>query len=227
MPSGFPRSPRFLKGALVAYQSQFLGPIPNIIVFQYNPEQLQRSLAHRTPPRDTSSGNPGGAREDTFRVIGPPVETISLDVELDAADQLATPAAHPHTVVLGLNPSLAALELLLYPSTTQVLLNDALRQAGAANLAAEDVPLVLFVWGPSRVLPVRLTRFSVAEQAFDQLLNPIHAKVSLSMQVLTYLELERGSLAHGAYLVSQVQKEAMARLNLFNSAEQIVGTLPF
>jgi hypothetical protein len=225
MPSDFPRSPKFLKGALVAYESQFLGPIPNVIVFQYNPEQLSRTLAYRAAPPEPS--NVGGAREDVLRVQGPPVETISLSVVLDAADQLAEPALHPHTVMHGLHPALAALELLLYPPSAQFLLNRTLAQAGTAQICPADVPLVLFIWGPSRVLPVRLTSFSVTEEAFDQMLNPIRARVELSMRVLTYMELKETSLGYGAYLATQAQKEVLARLNLISSAEQMLGLLPF
>ncbi len=227
MPSDFPRSPKFLKGALVAYQSQFLGPIPNVIVFQYNPAQLTRTLTNRTPQRSGETGSSGAAREDAYRVAGPPVETIGMSVELDAADQLAEPGTHPHTVLHGLNPALAALELLLYPDSTQVLLQQVLASAGTVQTNPPDLPLVLFVWGPSRVLPVRLTRFTVTEQEFDQLLNPIRAKVELSLKVMTYIELEQASIGRSAYMVSQVQKEMLARLNLLNSAEQIVGSLPF
>ena len=225
MPSDFPLSPRLLKGALVAYQSQFLGPIPNIIVFQYNPDQLTRTLSHRTPP--AMPGNTGAAREDVLRVKGPPVEDISLSVELDAADQLAEPLLHPQIVAFGLHPALAALELLLYPKSSQVLFNLSLASAGTAEITAEDVPLLLFIWGKSRVLPVRLNSFSITEEAFDQQLNPIQAKVELTMRVLTFMELKETSLGFNAYLATQVQKEALARLNLFNGAEQIRGILPF
>lgn len=225
MPSDFPRSPKFLKGALVAYESQFLGPVPNIIVFQYNPAQLSRTLARRAPAPEP--GNVGAAREDVQRELGPPVETINLTMELDAADQLGEPERHPHIVVHGLQPALAALELLLYPPSTQVLLRRTLAQAGTAQACPPDVPLVLFVWGPSRVLPVRLTSFSVTEEAFDQNLNPIRAKVELGMRVLTYMELQETSVGYSAYLASQAQKEVLARLNLVSSAEQVQGLLPF
>jgi len=140
MPSDFPRSPKFLKGALVAYESQFLGPVPNIIVFQYNPEQLSRTLAHRAVPPEPS--NVGGAREDVQRALGPPVETISLSVVLDATDQLGEPERHPHIVAHGLHP---ALELLLYPPSAQFLLNRTLAQAGTAQICPADVPAVDFV----------------------------------------------------------------------------------
>lgn len=225
MSSDFPRSPKFLKGALVAYESQFLGAVPNIIVFQYNPEQLSRSLASRSAPPEAS--NVGAAREDVQRVLGPPVETVNLTVELDAADQLAEPETHPQIVAHGLHPALASLELLLYPSNTQVLLNQTLAQAGTAQICPTDIPLVLFVWGRTRVLPVRLTNFSVTEDAFDQKLNPIRAKVELGMRVLTFMELRETSLGYTAYLASQSQKEVLARLNLVNSAEQLLGSLPF
>jgi len=225
MPSAFPRTPRFLKGALVAYESQFLGPEPNVIVFQYNPAQLSRTLAHRTPPPDPS--NQGSAREDVYRVQGPPVETINITVELDAADQLAEPALHPHVVAHGLQPALAALELLLYPPSSQFLDLRSLAQTGEAQMCPPDVPLVLFVWGPSRVLPVRLTEFSVTEKAFDQLLNPIQAEVSLGMRVLTYMELKETSLGYLAGIAIQAQKEGLARLNLANAAGQILDLIPF
>ncbi|NIM95756.1 MAG: hypothetical protein GTO18_18810 [Anaerolineales bacterium] len=225
MPSEFPRTPKILKGALVAYESQFLGPIPNVIVFQYNPEQLSRTLAYRAAPPDPS--NTGSAREDVLRIQGPPVETITISVELNAADQLGEPEKHPHTVEFGLHPALAALELLLYPSSAQVLLNQTLAKAGTVQLCPEDIPLVLFVWGASRVLPIRLTSFSVTEQSFDQKLNPLQAKVDLSMRVLTYAELKETSVGYTAYLTTQIQKEVLARLNLGNSAEQITGMLPF
>jgi hypothetical protein len=225
MPSDFPGSPKVLKGALVAYESQFLGPVPNVIIFRLNPNQLSRTLAHRAAPREST--NEGGAREDVLRVQGPPVEDVSLTVRLDAIDQLAEPSQHPQIVQHGLHPALAALELLLYPPSSQVLLNRTLAQAGTAQISPADVPLVLFVWGRSRVVPVRLTRFSVTEQAFDQALNPIQAEVQLGMRVLTYMELKETWLGYNAYLATQTQKEVLARLNLVGSAEQAIGMLPF
>jgi hypothetical protein len=221
----FPRSPRLLKGALIEYQSQFLGPLPNIIAFQYNPEEVRRTLAHRTGQAGARSA--GAAREDVLKVKGPPLETISLSVVLDAADQLAEPERNPHVVAAGLHPALAALELLLYPRTTQILERRVKAMAGMVEIAPPDVPLVLFVWGSSRVLPVRLTSFSITEQAFDQRLNPIQATVELGMEVLTYLDLKEGTVGFSAYTITQTQKEALARLNLINTAEQVAGLLPF
>lgn len=224
MPSDFPRSPKFLKGALVAYESEILGPIPNIIVFQYNPEQLSRTLTLRTPPAPAEKS--GGAKAETYKVQGPPVESIELNIVLDAVDQLEEPALHPFAVARGIHPALSALELLLYPPENQFFENKTLSLTGSAKIKAEKTPLVLFVWGPSRVVPVQLTGFSVTEEMFDQQLNPIQAKVDLGMKVLTYMELKETSIGYGAYLATQAQKEIMARLNMMNNVEQIAGMLP-
>jgi hypothetical protein len=225
MASDFPRSPQFLKGALVSFPSQFLGPVPNVIVFQYNPDELRRTLGARATPPDPSSA--GAARQDAYRAQGSPVETISLSVVLDATDQLAEPQRHPSTVQFGLHPALAAMELLLYPPSRQRLQQELLAIAGGSQVSSSDLPLTLLVWGKSRVVPVRLISLSVTEQAFDQQLNPIRAKVDLSMRVLTDMELKETSLGRSAYLVYQGQKEVLARLNLASSAQQVLGMLPF
>ncbi len=208
MASDFPRSPKLLKGALVVFASQSPGPPPQVIVFQYNSEQITRSLAQRAAPRDP--GNVGAAREDVLRVQGPPVETLNLSIELDAADQLAEPDKNQVTVQNGLHPALATLEMLLYPTTdkAQQILN--LAQQGQVQVCPADTPLVLLVWGKSRVVPVLLTSFSIAEQAFDPQLNPIQAKMDLGMRVLTYMELKQGTLGYMAFLAYQRQKEMLA-----------------
>jgi hypothetical protein len=225
MPSDFPRSPILLKGALVVYESQTPGPPPQVIVFQYNPDQLSRSLAMRAAPREPS--DVGGAREDVLRVQGPPVETINLSVELDAADQLEAPAQNAAAVANGLLPVLATLEMLLYPPTARVLENQALASGGKVEISAADVPLALLVWGKSRAVPVLLTGFSVTEEAFDPALNPIRAKVDLSMRVLTYMELNPDTLGYQAYLAYQRQKETLAQQAQPGSdAAAISGLLP-
>jgi hypothetical protein len=196
-----------------------------VVVFQYNSEQLTRSLASRAAPPEPS--DVGAAREDSFRVLGPPVENINLSVVLDAADQLEEPENNPEVAANGLHPALAALELLLYPPSTQVLLNRNLAQAGKVQVCPADLPLTLLVWGKSRVVPVRLTSFSITEEAFDPNLNPIQAKVDLGMRVLTYMELKEDTVGFGAYIAYQAQKETLARLvRTGTTASTIRGLLP-
>ncbi len=226
MSSDFPGSPKFLKGALVAYASQFVaGPLPNVILFQYNPAELRRSLSPRAQAPE--AGNVGAAREDVQRVQGPPVETINLAIELDATDQLEVPDEHPEVIAHGLQPVLASLELLLHPPSDQLLMRRILAEAGAAQICLPDTSLVLFVWGPSRVLPVRLTSFSVTEEAFDQNLNPIRARVELGMQVLTSAEFSNESVGFAAYLAGLAHKESLAREHVVGETERILSLLSF
>ncbi len=208
MASDSPRSPKLLKGGLVVYPSQNPGPPPQVIIFQYNSEQMTRNLAMRAAPRDP--GNVGAAREDVLRVEGPPVETINISVELDATDQLAEPAQNQTTVENGLHPVLATMEMLLYPTTEKAQKMMDMAQQGQVQVCPADVPLVLLAWGKSRVLPVLLTSFAVTEQAFDANLNPIQAKVDLGMRVLTYMELKQGTVGFMAFLAYQRQKEMLA-----------------
>ncbi|MGB7539422.1 MAG: hypothetical protein WBM17_12860 [Anaerolineales bacterium] len=210
MPSDFPRSPILLKGALVVYDSQTPGTRPRATIpFQYNPEQLSRSLANRAAPREAS--NVGAAREDAMRVIGPPVETINLNITLDATDPLEDPDRNRAVAEHGLHPVLATLELLLYPATAMVDQIDRLAAQGEVQLSPADLPLVLLTWGESRVVPVMLTSFSVTEQAFDPKLNPIRAEVRLGMRVLTYMEFPKKSVARDAFLAYQRKKEELAK----------------
>ena len=206
MAVGFaPITPKLLKGALAVYQSDTKGTTPRVIVFQYNPNQLGRELALRAPPRDP--GNVGNAKEDVRRVLGPPLETINLSVERDAADQLEDPDANALVAENGLHPALASLEMLIYPDTIRANQIRKLAAAGEVQRSPADVPLVLLVLGRSRVVPVFLTRFAVTEEAFDTRLNPIRAKMDLGMRVLTYMELARDSLGFEAYLAFQENKE--------------------
>jgi hypothetical protein len=217
MPSEFPRSPKILKGALVAYQLPEL--LPTIIVFQYNPDQMRRSLQ----PRIAS----GGGRGDAQRVDGPPQESISLTVEIDAADQLEFPAQNGITVAVGLHPVLAALEGLMYPAFPIVVANQVLAALGSGIILSETAPLAFFIWGPTRVLPVVVTSVSITEQAFDPNLNPIQARVDLSLKVLTYRELDMTNPGYWVYMASFAQKEVMAALNLVQNAGALKGILPF
>lgn len=216
--STFPGSPRILKGAIVAYTLPAL--VPKVIVFQYNPEQVTRSLSPRT-------AEAGGGRGEANRTDGPPDETITLAVEIDAADQLERPEDNATTVDVGLHPVLAALEGLVYPAFPVVVANQVLAALGGAFILGEPVPLALLVWGPARVLPVRVQSLSITEQAFDTRLNPINAKADLGLQVLTYRDLQVTDPAYWVYMAAFTQKEVMAALNLGEGTGALGRALPF
>ena len=201
----FPNSPRLLKGAIVGVD--IFNPLASVILFQYNPETLTRSLTARTPERDWWKPVD---RSEAMRLAGPPEETIQLEIEIDAADQLEQ--AEDTATTVGVHPTLASLEMLLYPKASAMITNDALLRAGIKEVAAPKAPLTLFVWGLKRVLPVRITGFSITEQAFDPRLNPIRASVSLSMTVLSYQDLGVSSVGGALFMAHQVAKETMATL---------------
>ncbi|MEW5958007.1 MAG: hypothetical protein AB1801_09810 [Chloroflexota bacterium] len=207
----FPGSPRLLKGALVGIDP--LNPLASIVVFQYNPETMTRRLEAR------AMGGEGGDKTEVYRLTGPPKETITLNVEIDAADQLEQ--AQPQAITFGIYPALSALELLLYPKSKLVIGNTTLAQAGNIEIIPPEAPLTLFVWGPQRVLPVRLTSFSITEEAYDPALNPIRAKVDLSLQVLSYDDFKATDPGHHLFLAHQIAKEAMAATHVTSSAENL------
>lgn len=216
MVSEFPGRPKLTKGGLVAYQLPDLAP--TIIVFQYNPDEVRRSLSGRA--------STGGGAGDALRTNGPPEETITMSVEIDAADQLEAPSENGTTVANGLHPVISALEGLLYPSYPIVVANQIASLAGAGFILAEQAPLALLIWGPKRVLPVQVQTLSITEQAFDQQLNPIRAAAELSLKVLSYRDLDPTNPGYWVYMASFTQKEVMAALNLGQDTGHITGLLP-
>jgi hypothetical protein len=202
----FPRSPRVLKGALVALDP--FNPLASVIVFQYNPERLSRSLTPQT-------AGAGGERSEALRLKGPPQEEINVTVEIDATDQLEK--AEAVAVTTGIYPQLSALEMILYPKSAVVLANAVLANAGVIEVVAPEAPLTLFVWGVKRVLPVHLTSLAIEEQLYDVNLNPIRASITLGMRVLTYNDLPLGSVGYGLSLAHQVAKEALATVGSVTS----------
>jgi hypothetical protein len=209
--STFPNSPRLQKGALIGLDP--FNPLASITIFQYNPETLTRRLAAQT-----AGGGGGGqtAPGEALRLAGPPQETISLDVMLDATDQMEKGDAQ--TGLLGIHPQLAALEMMLYPKSALVIANEALMLAGIIEVIPPEAPLGILVWGIKRVLPVRLTEFSITEEMFDPNLNPIHAKVSLGLRVLNYRDLGLLSPGGALFMAHQIIKEVMATLSSVGSA---------
>jgi len=207
--SSFPGSPRLLKGALVGLDPA--NPLASVIVFQYNPESMTRRLEARE-----SGGGEGSDRIEPFRLTGPPRETITLSVEVDAADGLEV--ADDQAVKYGVYPVLSALEMLLYPKSSLVIANAILEALGNIEIIPPEAPMTLLVWGAQRVVPVRLTNFGITETAYDQALNPIQAKVDLTLAVLSYADLQATHPGYTIFLAYQIAKEILATRNFNPSA---------
>lgn len=207
-----PRGPRLLRGALVSVDP--VVPIPKLIVFQYNPDSMTRTLTARTSPAT-------GTRQAAIRLTGAPQETIRMDVEIDATDQLEK--GDPATVALGIYPQLSILEMLLYPSSIEVIANAVLLATGTVELLPPPAPLTLLIWGAKRIVPVKLSEFSITEEAYDTALNPIRAKVGLGLTVLGYDDLSITNPGYYVFLAHQVVKEGMALLNTATDLTAISG----
>ena len=200
--TSFPGSPQVQKGAIVGLDP--FNPLASVIIFQYNPDQLTRTITAQAAVSSASQG-------EALRLKGPPRETIALTVEVDAADQLER--ADSLTTSVGLHPTLASLEMLLYPKSALVIANEVLARFGIIEVIPPEAPLTLFIWGVKRIVPVRLTSFSITEEAFDTHLNPIQAKVSLSLTVLTYQDLGLLSPGGALFLSHQIMKEVLATIH--------------
>jgi len=198
----FPNSPRLLKGGIVLIDPD-TAAVRRIIVLQYNPDTLSRTLQ---PQAVKESGD----RSEAMRLTGPPVETIKLDAEIDATDQLEFPEQNRTAVEFGIQPQLAALETMVYPASSQLLANNSMAQAGMLEILPMMSALPLFIWSKSRIVPVRITDLNVTEEAFDPALNPIRAKVSLGMRVLSVTDLGFDNKGGSLFMAYQQLKEQLA-----------------
>ncbi len=203
---GTPLSPRLVSGGIVTMDPD-TSIVQSVIALQYNPDSLTRSLQIQAVP-----GGTDGVRVDALRLRGPAIETIKVEAELDATDQLEFPSQYPNAGKYGLHPQLAQLEMLVNPTVETLLADDAMASAGTLEIIPLEQPLTLFVWSASRVIPVRLTEFSITEEAFDPNLNPIRAKVSLGMRVLSVDDLGFDSPGGRMFLTYLTNKETLAGL---------------
>lgn len=201
----FPNAPQLLKGGIVLIDAES-SQVRRIIVLQYNPDSLSRTL-------QVQAVGEQGARSQALRLTGPAVETLKLDAEIDATDQLEFPDQNATATEFGIFPALAALETMVYPASSRLIANNALAAAGTLEIAPMQAPLALFIWSRNRIVPVRITEFSITEEAFDPSLNPIRAKVSLGMRVLSVDDLgfdHRGGSLFMSYLQAKEQLAAKA-----------------
>lgn len=209
--TGYSRSPKLLKGAIVAFRPPV--PVPVVIPFQINPESLSRTVEARAAEGEGSA--------QSFRLAGAPSETIKVETVFDAADDLEK--SDGIVSESGLHPRLAALETLIYPQSATVIANSILMNIGTIEILPMKSPFTVFIWGKQRILPVKLTSLSITEEAYDPQLNPIRAKVSMDLAVLSYSDLRTTHPGYAMFLAHQVVKEAMALIGQANSLGAVLG----
>jgi hypothetical protein len=201
--TSFPGSPKTLKGGFILMDPD--GKVVlRTVAFQYNPDALTRTLTPRGAKIDT------GDRLEGLRLVGPPTETIKLEIEIDATDRLEHPASNRETVENGIAPELADFETIVSPAVSDIVAADALARSGALEVLPLPSPLVLLVLGTNRTVPVRITEFSIVEEAFDPRLNPVRARISLGLRVLSIDDLAFGSKGAELFMVGARRREKLA-----------------
>lgn len=194
------------------------GGARHVIVFQVNPSSLRRRLAPQLVGGDQDN------HSGPLLFSAAPTETIEVELEIDATLQL--PSAPGQPANSDLRPQLAALESVLYPSTTQVRTQQALLQAGTLEIGPYLAPTVVFTWGASRAIPVKVTGANITEEAFLPSLAPIRARVSLSMQVLSYSDVMPSDPAWSLFMAYQSTKEQQASGGFSNASQDVIGVNP-
>ncbi len=206
----YSRSPKLMKGAIVGLDP--MNPLASVIIFQYNPHTLTREL---TPKSGQATSN----KKEPFKLSGAAEESITVDMEIDAADQMETGDGIAEE--MGIYPQLSALEMLLYPKSAFVIANTIMAALGTLEVFPPDPPMTLFIWGYKRIVPVKMTSYTITETYHDSNLNPIQATANVKMKVLTYSDL---SMAHPGYYVSlanQITKEVMATIGSVSSIKNL------
>lgn len=227
-------TPKILRGAFIEYG---ISLPPLFVVFQFNPEELTRgrtlSYGAENTAGDEDDEGEGEGRERGCRSLRDfhrntedlseiqerqsvtvQEETISFDIRLDAKDRNAE--GDPIAAVAGVLPQLSTLELMVHPESSSLLgkaadlLLDKL-DVGYSFARDPNPPMILFVWGHKRVLPVNITSMNIKETEFSPLLDPVRATVTVQMKVI------EGT--NPLYLYSKAIKEAGAVLNLANIAD--------
>jgi hypothetical protein len=216
--TSFPNSPKLLKGGIVLIDP-VTSAVKRIIALQYNPDTLSRTLQVKSVGADSSD------RTEALRLKGPPTETIKLEIEIDATDKLEHGEAQ--STQMGIYPQLAALETIIYPTYAQLQKNNEDAGSGKLEIVPMETPLTLFIWSKNRILPVRITDFSITEEAFDAALNPIRAKVSLGLRVLNVDDLSFKHKGGSLFMSYLQQKEQFAQRSVAGSLSSFgIGGIP-
>lgn len=197
-------SPHLIKGGLVVLDAA-TGAVKRTIALQYNPDSLSMSYQVQGV-----GGEGGGERAQPFRLKGPAVQTIKLEAEIDATDALEHPEQNANAVQYGIAPQLAVLEALVNPSVAELMTLKAQAASGTLEILPPEAPLVLFIWSASRIVPVRVTDFSITEEAFDPSLNPVRAKISLGLRVMSTDDLGFEHRGGGMFINHLRTREALA-----------------
>jgi hypothetical protein len=216
-------------GALVEYGTDFLGPIPNVLIFQFNPETITRTFS--IPARAVDA-----TQRETSQAGEPPYERFTVTASFSAADQRNS--GDPIGIAYGVGPQLAALHAMVFPvKTPGGAIGAAIDAIGSLlgiqgppptqPIPRQQTPRILFIWGTARIVPVIIESLTITEQIYDGWLNPIEAEVAIGLAVITPEACAGDSIGTGALAYTQMIQDTMASLNLANSAALVTHLIPF
>lgn len=219
----------YARGGFVIYDP---GKYPNekrVIPFRFNPESLTRTLqveagqggggVQGAAPR-SGGGAAGPAAEAGDQSSGTIKQSFSVTMRLDFADRQESLTGFDEED--GILPEIAAIEDLLYPAE---------EEAQAASDGSDPVrvgaarPTVLFVWGPNRVLPVRIASLKIDETVYNGRLNPVRAEIEASLEVLGEADARDGNAVQAALEHTNKQRRALARSFHAHTAAQTSNSL--
>ena len=221
--------PAPMLGALVEYGTDFLGPIPNAVIFQFNPETITRTLS--IPPRAVNA-----TQRETSQAGEPAYERFTVNASFSAADQHNS--SNPVGLLYGVGPQLAALEAMVFPvQTPGGVLGAAVDAIGSLlgsrgpgptqQVPRVQTPRILFIWGLNRILPVIIESMTITEQIYDGNLNPMEAQVAIGLAVITPCDCCGDTIGQGALAYTQMMSDTMATVNLASSAMLVTHLIPF
>ncbi len=211
---------RFLKGALVEVPAgQGSDPLKPIY-FQFNPETIERTKSGTwTSAQSQRQKAEDATRKREFKRLKgkkvkagfvPSPEKINLTLHLDSTEKvLRAPSSRNVNVSEGILPELSALESLMKKARTEVSVGGT--RNSPTLIRTREIPLVLFIWGNHRVIPVTLLSMTITEQKFDHKLNPIRAEIKVSLQVLEEEDAKLNKRAFKAYGFTEDEKKKMKK----------------
>jgi hypothetical protein len=223
----------YLKGALIELTPGVFGTGQNVVVFQYNPESIVHTWSQ------PESADAEVLKSNPLAVKGQPGETFGFTIYLDANDPKENPQTAGAAVAMdsGIYARLAALELLLFPvsGSSNGLVGTVTSQSSggsAQSVPPMQIPMLLFVWGPNRQLPVRLTGLTITEKIYDANLNPTQAEAKIDLKVLTPEDFKGltgadVNIATAAYSRAQSQRLQLAQVNMTTAEDSTIGATPF
>ena len=210
---------RLLKGAFVEVPVNKKKPLKlEPVYFQFNPETLERTKSGKwtSAQSQRQKVEEAQSKPEFRRLKGkkvkagfvPAPEKINLTLRLDSTEKVTrAPSSKQADTSEGILPELAALEGLMKKARTEVMVKG--KRKSPTLTRTKDIPLVLFVWGNYRVIPVTLLSMTITEQRFDHLLTPVRAEVRVSLQVLEEEDAKLNKEAFQAYTFTENEKKTM------------------